>query len=182
MAGPTTHLIVAQPAALVLASWLSPYLGDLHKELPLPVCGIVLVMIAVVCGTLIGLEREAREKPAGMKTMCLICVGSAILTIVSFLIARDGGGDRGRVAAQVVAGIGFLGAGAIIRDHGTVIGMTTGATIWVVSAIGMLIGAGYAAGGLAMTLLVLIVLILFRRYERHKRPPADARKDHVDHS
>jgi putative Mg2+ transporter-C (MgtC) family protein len=149
---------------------LSPLYGDLHKALSQPFCSVVLMLCSVLCGTLIGLEREHRAKPAGVKTVSLICIGSTIFTIASILIAGDSTADRGRIAAQVVTGIGFLGAGAIIRDHGTIIGLTTGATIWVVSAIGVLIGAGYAAGGLAITLLVLILLIVFRRIDDYVRP------------
>jgi len=139
--------------------------GDLYKALPMPICGLVLVVCAIVCGTLIGLEREHRSKPAGVKTVSLICIGSTIFTIASILITGESGADRGRIAAQVVTGVGFLGAGAIIREHGTIIGLTTGATIWVVSAIGVLIGAGYAAGGVAMTAVVLSLLIVLRRSE-----------------
>lgn len=145
------------------------WFGDLYKVLPHPFSDIVLVVCAVLCGTLIGLEREHRAKPAGVKTVSLICIGSTIFTVASILIAGDGGADRGRIAAQVVTGIGFLGAGAIIREHGTIIGLTTGATIWVVSAIGVLIGAGYACGGLAMTFLVLILLVAYRQSEAYIR-------------
>jgi putative Mg2+ transporter-C (MgtC) family protein len=170
MPGLEAHVLTAQPMLLILASGMSEYLGDLHKVLSQPFCSIALVFVSVICGTLIGLEREAREKPAGVKTVSLICMGSTIFTIVSILVAGDSGADRGRVAAQVVTGIGFLGAGAIIRDGGTVIGLTTAATIWVVSAIGLLIGAGYAAGGLALSILVLSLLTVFRHIEHHRRP------------
>jgi putative Mg2+ transporter-C (MgtC) family protein len=156
--------------------------GDLYKALPMPICCLALVFCAVFCGTMIGLEREHRSKPAGVKTVSLICIGSTIFTIASILIAGESGADRGRIAAQVVTGIGFLGAGAIIREHGTIIGLTTGATIWVVSAIGVLIGAGYAVGGLVMTVVVLGMLIVFRRSENYfkqragsssKQPPRE---------
>lgn len=159
------------------------WFGDLYKVAPLPLCGLILVSCAVFCGTLIGLEREHRAKPAGVKTVSLICIGSTIFTIASILIAGDSGADRGRIAAQVVTGIGFLGAGAIIRDHKTIIGLTTGATIWVASAIGVLIGAGYAAGGIAMTIVVLAVLLALRRSEDHfkrragQSPSASSRDD-----
>ncbi|MDM8007917.1 MAG: MgtC/SapB family protein [Phycisphaerae bacterium] len=149
------------------------WFGDLYKVLPVPVCGAVLVSCAILCGVLIGLEREHRAKPAGVKTVSLICIGSTIFTIASILIAGESGADRGRIAAQVVTGIGFLGAGAIIRDHKTIIGLTTGATIWVVSAIGVLIGAGYAAGGVAMTLLVLGLLLVLRHSEQYLKRKAE---------
>jgi len=142
------------------------YLGDLHRLLSPAWAGTVLVLVAVLCGTVIGLERESRNKPAGLRTVSLICVGSTIFTLASILIAGDALADRGRIAAQVVTGVGFLGAGAIIREHGTVVGLTTGATIWAVSAIGVLIGAGYAAGGLALT-AVVVVMLLGERWLEH---------------
>lgn len=144
---------------------VTDWYGDIHAALPQPFSSIVLVLSSLVAGTLIGLEREHRAKPAGVKTLSLICVGSTIFTIASILIAGDAAGDRGRIAAQVVTGIGFLGAGAIIRDRGTIVGLTTGATIWVVAAVGVLIGVGYAVGGLSLTLLVVAVLVIFRRSE-----------------
>ena len=143
-----------------------PYLSDLHAVLPAPVAGIVLVICSVLCGTMVGMERESRDKPAGVRTIMLIAVGSTIYTLTSILIVGDSFADRGRIAAQVVTGVGFLGAGAIIRDRGSVRGLTTGATIWTVSAIGVLIGAGYGAAGLALTTLVVGVLLLFRRHEK----------------
>jgi putative Mg2+ transporter-C (MgtC) family protein len=144
---------------------LWPYLGDLHAALPGPLAGAVLVVCSALCGTLVGLERQKRDKPAGMRTMMLICVGSTVFTTASLLVGGGFYADRGRIAAQVVTGIGFLGAGAIIRDRGTVRGLTTGATIWTVAAIGVLIGAGHAAAGLALTVLVIGILVLFRRHE-----------------
>lgn len=136
--------------------------GDLHQVLPLPLAGVVLVVTSMICGTLIGWERRSRHKPAGLRTMALICVGSTIFTLASLLMGDDPTADRGRIAAQVVTGVGFLGAGAIIREGMTVIGLTTGATIWTTAAIGVLIGTGYAAGGLGLTLLVLGMLVLLR--------------------
>ncbi|HSW44735.1 MAG TPA: MgtC/SapB family protein [Phycisphaerae bacterium] len=134
---------------------LLPYLGDLHKLFDLHWSGTILVFSSVLCGLMIGQERESKQKPAGLRTVALICVGSTIFTLASILIAADAGSDPGRIAAQVVTGISFLGAGAIIRERGTIVGLTTGATIWVTSAIGVLIGSGYAAGGIALTLVVL---------------------------
>ncbi len=144
---------------------LRPYFGDLHAALSAPLAGAVLVVCSALCGTLVGLERQTRDKPAGMRTMMLICVGSTVFTMASLLVGGGFYTDRGRIAAQVVTGIGFLGAGAIIRDRGTVTGLTTGATIWCVAAVGVLIGAGHAAAGLALTLTVVGILVLFRRHE-----------------
>lgn len=124
------------------------------------------VILSMICGGLIGLERELKSKPAGIKTNILICLGSAIYTSVSVLIATTltGGqtaehfGDPGRVAAQIVPGIGFLGGGAIIQARGTIVGLTTAATIWVVASLGIVIGLGYH--DVAVVLSVMTVLIL----------------------
>ena len=137
----------------------------------LPSLGIKL-LFALLCGGLIGLERELRSKAAGIKTNMLICVGSALYTWVSVMVASslaDNGffGDPARVAAQIVSGIGFLGGGAIIQSRGNVHGLTTAATIWVVAAIGLLIGLGYSWMALGATLVVLLVLIGTRLFENY---------------
>ncbi len=137
-----------------MIDFIRQYSWDLHQVLPPALAATVLVLVSVICGLIIGQEREAKAKPAGLRTVTLICVGSTIFTLGSMLI-KGPTGDPGRIAAQIVTGIGFLGAGAIIRERGTIVGLTTGATIWATAAIGLLIGAGYAAGGLALTLVVL---------------------------
>ena len=133
---------------------LWPYFGDLHRQLPEHWAGVVLVLCSVLCGILIGAERQSKQKAAGARTLTLICVGSTVFTLASILIAGDVA-DRTRITAQVVTGVGFLGAGAIIRDRGTIVGLTTGATIWTVAAIGVLVGGGYAVAGIVLTLLVV---------------------------
>ncbi len=121
--------------------------------------------LAVVLGGAIGLEREIKAKPAGLRTNILICVGAVLLTDVSVRIGLiDGGprvGDPARLAAQIISGIGFLGAGTIMQGGGTVTGLTSAATIWVVAALGIAIGAGFyveAAGAGALVTLVLASL------------------------
>ncbi len=114
---------------------------------------------AVLIGGGIGLEREYKGKPAGLRTNILICVGSALLMDLSMSVAGQHGGDPGRIAAQVVTGIGFLGAGTILHTRGMITGLTSAATIWVVAAIGMTIGAGYFIEALGATLTVMLVLI-----------------------
>lgn len=158
-------LMVGQADTGSIADWVGPYFGSLYEAVPQPWSSILVVLCSMICGLMLGLERRSRSKPAGLRTMALICVGSTIYTLVSMLIVGDSGDDRGRVAAQVVTGIGFLGAGAIIRDSGHVVGMTTGATIWMVAAIGMLVGIGYGLPGIGLTLLVLTMLTLFRKEE-----------------
>jgi len=153
---------------------LSPYLGDLHEVLSPHWCGIALVLVSVVCGMVVGAERQFKQKAAGARTCTLICVGSAVFTLASILIAGDSVAsvaDRTRIAAQVVTGVGFLGAGAIIRHRGTVMGLTTGATIWTVAAIGVVIGGGYAAAGVVLTALVVGMLLAVQWLERRVLEP-----------
>ncbi|HUL78647.1 MAG TPA: MgtC/SapB family protein [Vicinamibacteria bacterium] len=122
---------------------------------------------AVLCGGAIGIERERRGKPAGFRTNILICLGAALYMLVGELLAGDAkaGLDPTRIAAQVVTGIGFLGAGAILHSRGAVTGLTSAATIWVVAGIGLLIGAGFPALGLVSTALVLLTLEVLARVE-----------------
>lgn len=120
----------------------------------------VQVSMALFLGGLVGYDREKKLKSAGIKTNILICLGAALYTSIGLLIAAGASGvaDPNRVAAQIVSGIGFLGAGAIIQSQGGVTGMTTAATIWVVAAIGFTIGAGYPFTAAIFTISVLIVL------------------------
>jgi putative Mg2+ transporter-C (MgtC) family protein len=116
------------------------------------------LLVAIIAGGAVGLERELRGKPAGLRTNILICLGSALLMDLSVRIANDYNGDPGRIAAQVVTGIGFLGAGTILHTRGTITGLTSAATIWVVAAIGLTAGAGYEFEALASTVTVMFVL------------------------
>jgi len=123
---------------------------------------------AVACGGLIGIERERRGKPAGFRTNILICLGATIYMMVGELIVEAHGMpglDPTRIAAQVVSGIGFLGAGTILHSKGGVTGLTSAATIWVVAAIGLVIGAGFPGLGLVATVLVFATLELLTRIE-----------------
>ena len=124
------------------------------------------MLAAVLLGALIGLERELSRKPLGLRTNVLICLGASIFTIVSIQMGLALGGSPERIAAQIVGGIGFLGAGAIIRDRGTVQGATTAATIWLVASIGMACGAGYFAVALVGTALALFVLFGLHPFEK----------------
>jgi putative Mg2+ transporter-C (MgtC) family protein len=117
---------------------------------------IVKVLLAILAGGLIGLEREFRDKAAGFRTLIFICVGAALFTIFSVRL-----GDSGRIAAALVTGIGFLGAGAILRSGGRIIGLTTAATIWLIAAIGMGFGLGEYPLTCVMTGIGLIVLWIF---------------------
>lgn len=119
------------------------------------------LLAATLVGTVVGIEREIRHKVVGVKTNILICAGSTLFTSISFLLA--GSGDPLRGVAQIVSGIGFLGAGAIFKTHDKVQGLTTAAFIWVVAAFGIIIGAGGLFIGVVLSLgLVLIVEALAR--------------------
>jgi len=129
----------------------------------------LLALAAVVCGLIVGGERQRREKPAGLRTMTLVCLGSAVFTMLSFSFTTTTG-DSGRVAAQIVTGIGFLGAGVILHGRRIVSGVTTAAIIWVAAAIGMAVGAGYVLAGLALSLLVNRLLVGIFLYETRWHP------------
>jgi putative Mg2+ transporter-C (MgtC) family protein len=123
-----------------------------------------LMLAAVVCGTIIGVEREKMIKPAGLRTMILIVVGSALFTILSNLMA-EGEPDQGRVTAQIVSGIGFLGAGAIMHDTLRIRGLTMAAMNWFVAAIGMLCGTGYGGVVILLTAGLTLLLTIITRIE-----------------
>ncbi len=125
---------------------------------------LIKLGMAVLIGGILGAEREFRDKAAGFRTLILITVGSALFTI--FSISMDPENSRTRIAANIVTGIGFLGAGAIIRENGRIGGLTTAATIWLSAALGMGVGAGDLIFVLVATPVILIVLLLFPRLER----------------
>lgn len=134
--------------------WL---LESWYLLVPSPWVQAILAPMAAICGALVGMEREAKEKPAGLRTMSLVCLGSCVFTLVSYAFSTTTG-DSGRVAAQIVTGIGFLGGGMLLRGPGGVSGVTTAATIWVVAAMGMAIGTGHCGAAIALTLLTVGVL------------------------
>jgi putative Mg2+ transporter-C (MgtC) family protein len=124
---------------------------------------VVPLLVSVVLGGLIGLERELRGKPAGLRTNTLICLGSCIFTIISTNLS---GSEPGRIAAQIVTGIGFLGAGAIIHSGIGIHGLTTAAVIWVVASIGMACGTKMYFLAIPAAILTLVVLLLLPPFER----------------
>ncbi|NLB87897.1 MAG: MgtC/SapB family protein [Syntrophomonadaceae bacterium] len=131
---------------------------------------IFRLTLACILGGLIGLERESLNRPAGLRTYTLVCVGSALAMIVSlemyFQYYQTVNADPGRIAAQVISGIGFLGAGTIMREGATVRGLTTAAGLWVVACIGLAVGAGLYIPAVATTILILFILIYFIRFEQ----------------
>ena len=123
---------------------------------PYEILGIIL---ATFLGAAIGLERELSGKAAGLRTNILICLGAAVFTIISREMAAGTDSSITRIAAQIVTGVGFLGAGAIIQDRGGVHGLTTAATIWLVASIGVACGAGFFPLAIITTIITIIVLI-----------------------
>ena len=135
------------------------------------------IILAVVFGAAIGLEREISGKAAGLRTNVLICLGAAVFTIISKQMAAGTGDSLTRIAAGVVAGVGFLGAGAVIVDRGGVHGLTTAATIWLVASIGMACGTGFYSLAVISTFIAILVLMglgqlekSLRRYGRKHKP------------
>lgn len=123
--------------------------------------------LAVLFGGLVGFEREFHNRPAGFRTHILVCVGSALIMMVSaYGFAEGAGADPSRIAAQVVTGIGFLGAGTILQQRGSIRGLTTAASIWVVSGIGLAVGVGFYLGAATATFVVLISLLFLGRIDR----------------
>ncbi|MBC7914836.1 MAG: MgtC/SapB family protein [Pyrinomonadaceae bacterium] len=122
---------------------------------------IIKILLSILCGSIIGFEREYQNKTAGFRTIILICLGSTIFTIVSLKM----GGSDDRIAANIVTGIGFIGAGVIFKNDFDVKGLTTAAVIWITAAIGMVIGISQYFMGMALAVIVLIILSLFARLE-----------------
>jgi putative Mg2+ transporter-C (MgtC) family protein len=132
-------------------STLQGILAALRLEL------LVQLLLAVILGGAIGSERELRGKPAGLRTNILICIGAVLFTVLSQKLAGPGG-DPSRIASQILTGVGFIGAGTILHLRGSVSGLTSAATIWVVAAIGMALGSGSYLEAAGTTLLVMAVL------------------------
>lgn len=137
---------------------------------------IIRLCVALLLGAVIGYERQAQNKAAGLRTHTLVCVGSCLCMIVSINIAMEHfllygyqNSDPERIAAQVISGVGFLGAGTILANQKmrNVRGLTTAAGLWAVAAIGLVVGAGYLAVAAAATILIFLVLTVFIRLDRH---------------
>ena len=116
------------------------------------------LLLAAALGGVVGFERELRRKAAGLRTSMLICMGSCFFMIISYVAATHPEDDHTRIAAQIIAGIGFLGAGVILRERGNVVGLTTAATVWATAAVGMGVGTGMYATSIFATGLILLSL------------------------
>ncbi|MDD3839592.1 MAG: MgtC/SapB family protein [Clostridia bacterium] len=130
---------------------------------------ILRLLLACILGGLIGIERESANRPAGFRTHILVCVGSALVMITSeylfFEYKNLTNIDPARLGAQVISGIGFLGAGTIIREGDTVRGLTTAASLWAVACIGLAVGTGFYLGGIGAAIIVYLVLVLLKKLE-----------------
>ena len=122
----------------------------------------IKIFLALVLGGALGMERQYHDKPAGFATNCLICLGAMLFTILSQVMG-NAGGDPGRIAAQIVTGVGFIGAGSILRDGNKISGLTTAAGVWLVAAIGMAIGYGEYIWASACAVAILLVQLGLRR-------------------
>ena len=137
------------------------------------------LLLAATLGGIVGIEREWSGKPAGFRTNLLICVGAALLTELSVAAATSADpnlttADPTRIAAQIVSGIGFLGAGTIIQSRGSVTGLTTAATLWVVAAVGMAVGLRAYPEAVGTTALIMVALLILGRFEPYL-------SRHIDH-
>jgi putative Mg2+ transporter-C (MgtC) family protein len=139
---------------------------------------LLRLAMAFVAGALVGIEREHRDKPAGLRTHMLVSGGAAMFTLASLTLGAEAGAGRDptRIAAQIVTGVGFLGAGAIFRSGSDIVGLTTAATIWVAAGLGILCGGGNYLLAISATVLTVIVLLLPARWpiQRHAVPARQA--------
>lgn len=147
------------------------HLNDILENTSItPATATVKLVVSFILGAIIGIERQFRRREAGMRTFTLICMGSAAAMLISIWIPQCYpdflNGDPGRIAAQVLTGIGFLGAGAIMQSHGSIHGLTTAACIWVVAVIGLAVGAGMYVPALIGTGLTLVILISLEKLEK----------------
>lgn len=145
---------------------------------------IFKLLLSLVLGCVVGYERKQRGQPAGVRTFSLIAMGSTLAMILSIYVPQEymglKNGDPGRIAAQVVTGIGFLGAGAIIQMKGSVRGLTTAAGIWMVAAIGMAVGVGMYTISIIATLLILIILVCLDKIEHKANIGTELRTLHIE--
>jgi putative Mg2+ transporter-C (MgtC) family protein len=142
--------------SMTLALFAQPFNFDRLQQIVVVNGAIGRLLMACLLGALVGLQRELKHKAAGVRTNLLICMGSAFFTLLSAVLAGDANPDKGRVASNIVQGIGFLGAGLILHNRSRVSGLTSAASVFVVASIGMACGAGlYAAAAVAAIIVIL---------------------------
>jgi len=139
----------------------------LEYEVPSATIFLYRLILAAILGGLIGLEREFKHRPAGLRTNLFICVGAAMFTLLSDALAEQHMGDHTRIAAQIIPGIGFIGAGSILHNRGDLItGITSAATLFVVASVGMAVGGGLHLTAIFATALILLCLFLLGNAEQ----------------
>ncbi|MGA2680019.1 MAG: MgtC/SapB family protein [Sedimentisphaerales bacterium] len=139
---------------------------------------IIPALLAIGCGAIIGIERQFKHKPAGLRTNIMICLGAAVFTVISEKMSLGTQDSVTRIAAQIVTGVGFLGAGAVIQDRGGIHGLTTAATIWLVASIGMACGARLYYLAVITTVLALVVLVGLGRVDKYLNRNNEQNKGH----
>jgi len=151
---------------MTLAQFAQPFDFDRLQQIVVVNGAIGRLLVACLLGGAVGLEREFNRKAAGVRTNLLICMGAAFFTLLSAVLAGDGNPDKGRVASNIVQGVGFLGAGLIIHNRSRVSGLTSAASIFVVASIGMACGAGLYAAAILATFIVILALEIVGLLER----------------
>lgn len=150
---------------------------SLSSELDILLFALPKILIATICGAIIGYDREKKNKVAGLRTNILICVGATVFTIGSLILAQSNNSDPTRILSTIVTGIGFLGGGVIMKTEDKIVGMTTAAFIWVVSAIGILCGMGSTITPIILTIGLIIVSKFFERVEKYIKEKNNEKKD-----
>lgn len=151
---------------------LLDYINGLGEEEVSVSSALLKLLLSMVLGALVGLERRHKGQTAGMRTFALICMGATLAMLVSIYIPQrlfenTANGDPGRIAAQVISGIGFLGAGAIIQMKGSVRGLTTAAGMWMTASIGLAVGAGMYVVAITAAVAIILVLTMLEQAEKH---------------
>jgi putative Mg2+ transporter-C (MgtC) family protein len=150
-----------------LTQFAQPFDFDRLQQIVVVNGAIGRLLMACLLGALVGLEREVKRKAAGVRTNLLICMGSAFFTLLSAILAGDANPDKGRVASNIVQGIGFLGAGLILHNRSRVSGLTSAASVFVVASIGMACGAGLYAAAAVAAMIVILALEVVGFLEQH---------------
>jgi putative Mg2+ transporter-C (MgtC) family protein len=142
--------------------WLT---GNWYLLLPAPLAHLALAAVALACAFIIGVERFRKEKPVGVRTLGLVSFGAAVFVMIGCAVSPDGRAEAARVIGQIASGVGFLGAGVILRGQYGVTGLTSAATIWAVAAVGCVAGAGHGGGAIGASALMWLLLTITSRLE-----------------
>jgi putative Mg2+ transporter-C (MgtC) family protein len=164
---------------MILPNFITELVADINAVEINTTSAVFRMFLSLLLGCCVGYERKRKGQMAGMRTFALIAMGATLAMILSIYVPQEylglKNGDPGRIAAQVVTGIGFLGAGAIIQMKGSVRGLTTAAGIWVIAAIGMSVGVGMYVLAIVSTLLILVVLVAMERLEHYVHSGVESR-------